>query len=85
MHSIRGCAPSSQAAPPCAAVAARATQVLTVASGLNMPNGAPVRDGAPYVAEASRILRFEDIESRLDNPPRPVIVSDRLPTGRHHG
>jgi hypothetical protein len=50
-----------------------------------MPNGAPVRDGAPYVAEASRILRFEDIESRLDNPPRPVIVSDRLPTGRHHG
>jgi glucose/arabinose dehydrogenase len=63
----------------------RATQVLTIASGLNMPNGVAVRDGALYVAEVSRILRFEDIESRLDNPPRPVIVSDRLPTDRHHG
>ena len=63
----------------------RATQVLTIASGLNAPNGVAVRDGALYVAVVSRILRFDDIESRLDNPPRPVVVSDRFPSDRHHG
>ena len=63
----------------------RATQVLTIASGLEVPNGVAVREGALYVAEVSRILRFDDIESRLDNPPRPVVVSDRFPTDRHHG
>ena len=63
----------------------RATQVFTVASNLNMPNGVAFRDGALYVAEVSRILRFDDIESRLDNPPRPVVVTDRFPTERHHG
>ena len=63
----------------------RATQVLKIASNLNMPNGVALRDGALYVAEVSRILRFDDIESRLDSPPRPVVVTDRFPGERHHG
>jgi len=63
----------------------RATQVLTIASGLNMPNGVAVRDGALYVAEVNRILRFDDIEARLQRPPAPVVVSDRFPADTHHG
>jgi len=63
----------------------RATRVITLATGLSMPNGVAVRDGALYVAEVNRILRFDDIEARLDNPPKPVVVTDRFPTDGHHG
>ncbi len=63
----------------------KATQVATVASRLNMPNGVALKDGDLYVAEISRILRFEDIESRLDNPPVPVVVVSDFPTESHHG
>ncbi len=63
----------------------KATRVVTLASGLNMPNGVAVKDGALYVAEVSRILRFDDIESRLDNPPAPVVVNRSFPADTHHG
>jgi len=62
-----------------------ADEVIALARGLNMPNGVAFRDGALYVAEVHRILRFDDIESRLDNPPQPVVVNDSLPRDRHHG
>jgi glucose/arabinose dehydrogenase len=63
----------------------KADQVITIAQGLNMPNGVAIRDGAHYVAEVSRVLRFDDIESHLDNPPKPVVVNESFPTDRHHG
>jgi glucose/arabinose dehydrogenase len=63
----------------------QADQVLTIATNLRMPSGVAFRDGALYVAEISRVLRYDNIESRLDNPPEPVIVNDSLPTERHHG
>ena len=63
----------------------RAGKVFTLASGLNMPSGVAFRDGALYVAEVSRILRFDGIEARLADPPKPVIVSDKLPGESHHG
>jgi len=63
----------------------RATQTITLASGLNMPNGVAFRDGALYVAEVNRILRFDDVEARLDRPQTPVVVTDRFPTDTHHG
>ena len=63
----------------------RADRVYTIARGLNMPNGVAVREGALYVAEVNRILRFDDIERRLENPPKPVVVNDTLPRERHHG
>ncbi|WP_457652641.1 PQQ-dependent sugar dehydrogenase [Rhodocaloribacter sp.] len=62
-----------------------ADEVYTIAEGLNMPNGVAFRDGALYVAEVNRILRFDDIEARLDDPPEPVVVYDDLPSDRHHG
>jgi glucose/arabinose dehydrogenase len=62
-----------------------ADDVITIARGLHMPNGVAFRNGALYVAEVSRILRFDDIETRLHDPPRPVIVHDSLPRDRWHG
>ncbi len=64
---------------------AKATQVVTVASGLRSPNGVALRDGALYVAEVNRILRFDDIEAQLDARPKPAVVTDRYPGETHHG
>jgi glucose/arabinose dehydrogenase len=63
----------------------KADEVLTIARGLTSPSGIAFRDGSLYVAEISRILRYDGIESRLKNPPEPVVVNDTLPTDRHHG
>jgi len=58
---------------------------IAIAQGLNRPNGVAFRDGALYVAEISRILRFDDIEARLNDPPKPVVVNNNFPTDPHHG
>ncbi|MFY9825280.1 MAG: PQQ-dependent sugar dehydrogenase [Thermoanaerobaculia bacterium] len=63
----------------------RAEQVFTIASGLNSPNGVAWRDGSLYVAEISRILRFDHIDDHLADPPKPVVVSDAYPRDGHHG
>jgi glucose/arabinose dehydrogenase len=63
----------------------RADQVFTLASGLRSPNGVAWRDGALYVAEISRVLRFDGIDDRLANPPKPVVVTDAYPHDGHHG
>ena len=63
----------------------RAERVITIADGLNYPNGVAMRGGDLYVAEISRILRYDDIDHHLDAPPTPVVVSDAFPTEYHHG
>ena len=63
----------------------KADQVYTIATGLTDPNGVAFRDGALYVAEVSRITRYDDIESKLEHPPAPVVVNKDLPTESHHG
>jgi len=62
-----------------------ADQVVTVAKGLNTPNGVAFFGDALYVAEINRVLRYDGIESRLSDPPRPVVVNDSFPKDRHHG
>ncbi len=62
-----------------------ADEVQTLDRGLFMPSGLAFRDGALYVAEVNRILRYDDIENRLDDPPKPVVVNQDLPSDRHHG
>jgi glucose/arabinose dehydrogenase len=63
----------------------RATRVITIASGLTAPNGVAFHNGSLYVAEISRILRYDNIEGRLDNPPAPVVVTNNFPRESHHG
>jgi glucose/arabinose dehydrogenase len=57
----------------------------TIISDLYMPNGVAFRDGALYVAEVNRVLRFDNIEAQLENPPKPVVVYDKYPNKSHHG
>ena len=59
--------------------------VRVVASGLREPAGVAFRAGALYVSAIDRILRLDDIERRLADPPRPVVVTDRFPADGHHG
>jgi glucose/arabinose dehydrogenase len=63
----------------------KADNVYVIAKKLNMPCGVAFRNGSLYVAEVSRILRFDDIENRLNNPPKPVVVFDKYPDDTHHG
>ena len=63
----------------------KATEVITIASGLNMPNGVAVKDGALYVAEVHRVIRFDQVEVKLPKAADPVVVYDKYPSDRHHG
>jgi glucose/arabinose dehydrogenase len=70
-------------------------KLFTIAKFLDSPNGVAFRDGSLYVAEISRILRFDKIEERLDamaaDPEKAKkaleyqVVYKKLPTDRHHG
>ena len=62
-----------------------ADQVFTIAKGLDMPNGVAFRQGALYVAEVSRVQRYDAIEDHLASPHPPVTVIDGLPREHHHG
>lgn len=65
-------------------------QVLTIADGLKVPNGIAFHDGALYVAELSRLLRFPDIEARLVAAGEsavmdPEVIDPELPvSGKLH-
>ncbi len=63
----------------------KATQVITLARGLNMPNGVAVKDGALYVAEVDKIWRYDAIEANLASPPKPALVYGNYPRDRSHG
>ena len=63
----------------------KADEVYTLDKGLKMPNGVAFKDGNLYVAEVSRILRYDDIENHLSKPPKPKVVYDKYPTETHHG
>ena len=60
-------------------------EVKTLFKGLNMPNGVVFKDGALYVAEVSRIAKYEGIENSLDHPPQGKVVIDTLPKDLPHG
>ena len=62
-----------------------ADKVRLIDEGLRVPTGLEFRDGALYVGALDRILRYDDIEAQLDQPPEPVLVTDALPTEQQHG
>ena len=63
----------------------KADEKYVLAEGLRMPNGVAFKDGSLYVAEVSKLWRFDDIEANLASPPDPVLIYDDYPTERHHG
>jgi glucose/arabinose dehydrogenase len=60
-------------------------RISTIAAGLHHPNGVAFKDGSLYVAEISRILRFENIEKSLGKSPQYTVVTGALPDKEAHG
>jgi glucose/arabinose dehydrogenase len=69
----------------------RVDEVVKVASGLKSPNGVAFRDGALFVAEISRVLRFDGALDYVKKPAasrtplKPVVITDKLPSDAPHG
>lgn len=63
----------------------KADRTILLDTTLLVPNGIAFRDGALYVAEINRLLRYPDIEQHLLNLPKPEVIYDDYPTEAHHG
>lgn len=63
----------------------KADEVITLISNLNSPNGVAFREGTLYVAEISRILKSENIESNLNSSPEFSAINSSFPKDEHHG
>lgn len=59
-------------------------QKRIVLKGLTDPSGVAFKNGTLYVADRTRIVRFNGIEDNLDNPGAPVMVIDGLPDKARH-
>ena len=60
-------------------------QVRVIAQGLHRPNGIALHNGTLYIAELSQISKIENIEDKLDDPPKPTIIYGDLPKDEPHG
>ena len=60
-------------------------KTYTIASDLEQPNGVAFKNGDLYVAAVSKMFKYADIESQLENPKEPELVYDDYPTEFHHG
>lgn len=59
-------------------------EMKTIAEGLHRPNGLAFHKGTLYVAELSKVWRFDNIEKNLDKPEKKAIYDD-LPKDEAHG
>jgi glucose/arabinose dehydrogenase len=62
-----------------------AERVFLIDEDLGMPSGIEFKFGSLYVGATDRILRYDDIESWLDQPPEPDLLTDIFPDKTHHG
>src|SRR5262245_12341329 len=60
-------------------------ELKTLATGLNSPNGIALHNGTLYIAEIDKISKIDNIESQLDNPPKPTVIYSDLPNDAPHG
>ena len=58
-------------------------RTVTFASGLNSPNNVAFRNGAVYVGELGRVLRFVDTNGDLVADSRSVLIDGLPDDGRH--
>ncbi len=61
-----------------------ADRIFLIDRGLNRPSGLEFRNGSLYVAAVDRILRYDNIESLLAQPPEPELVTAALPDETRH-
>ena len=50
-----------------------------------MPVGVAYRNGSLYVSAVDRVLRFDDIDTQLNDVPPPVVITDHFPKEASHG
>ena len=60
-------------------------EVVTIASGLENPIGVTLLNGALYVGEISRVIRFDNIDKRYAQKPSYQVVKVDLPDDKWHG
>ncbi len=60
-------------------------EVKPILTGLKMPTGIAFRDGALYVADIDKILKYENAEANLDKMPAAKVVYDDMPSYAAHG
>ena len=60
-------------------------EVKPILTGLKMPTGVAFRDGALYVADIDKILKYENAEASLDKMPTAKVVYADMPTYVAHG
>ena len=63
----------------------KADKVYVIDDNLSMPCGVAFRNGDLYVAEVNRILKYKNIESQLNSPPEPVVITEAYPSDKWHG
>lgn len=63
----------------------QSAEVLTIAEGLENPIGVTLLNGALYVGEISRVIRFDNIDKRYAQKPSYEVVKVTLPNDKWHG
>lgn len=59
--------------------------VITVAEGLEHPIGVTLLNGALYVGEISRVIRFDQIDKHYASKPAYTVLNVKLPNDKWHG
>jgi glucose/arabinose dehydrogenase len=59
--------------------------IYVIDRGLDLPTGVEFKSGSLYVGALDRILRYDNIEAMIDQPPEANIIKAGLPDKTHHG
>lgn len=62
----------------------RAEETYVIASGLHKPNGLAWKDNDLYVVEPFRVLRYNNLDEQLENPPEPEVLFTDFPQEKGH-
>ena len=63
----------------------KADHIIELDSTLESPNGVAFRNGSLYVADVSKLFRYDNIEENLDSVPKPTLIYEDYPENFHHG
>jgi glucose/arabinose dehydrogenase len=59
--------------------------VVVIADSLDSPAGVDYYNGDLYVAEISRVTRYESILKNLETNPKPAVINANFPKGTYNG
>lgn len=60
-------------------------EVKTVLKGMKMPTGLAFQNGALYVIDIDKLIRYDNAEANLDNLGKGTVVYDDMPSYAAHG